>query len=616
MKDRHRIAIATAAAIVIAVAMAACAGQSESARVTSGPVAPEPAAPSAPEPPKPAGPASTAKAGEAGGARAADTGGKGAVEFALGAAPTPAPGARAAAATRAATPSASGLKAGFADDNRQFNYFVQFLEEYARGVEHRPIPIDERIVLKVVDSAGRSVPNADVRISGGGEVLAQGLSYADGTFIFFPLEHEATLSTYRAEVASGGRAQAIDIDRRGPRSVTVSLERPRAGFQRVPLDILFVLDTTGSMGEEIERLKTTIELINLNLASLSSKPRVRFGMVLYKDRGDEEYATRVVPFTENLAEFQAALAKVSAAGGGDTPEDLEAALGRAIHGVQWNRDGIRLAFVITDAPAHLDEYRPSYTYVDAVHDARRGGIKFFSVGTGGLPLEGELLLRQVAQYTCGKYIFLTYGERGESEGGSPGSVSHHTGANFQTDKLETIIIRFAKEELAHLTDQPLDQGDDFFEATRIAGEDKGDTLGKLFEMALGQLVDFSSARIPQGTRAATLPIVPAPDGLKLDAEYFSDSLIQALSRNKTFTTVERKDLQKILAELELQLSGLADEANAARVGRILGAEVLLSGTLYRKADSFELFLKLVRVETGEVLAVTKAKVDAKLGLSS
>jgi TolB-like protein len=379
-----------------------------------------------------------------------------------------------------------------------------------------------------------------------------------------------------------------------------------------------VLDTTGSMGDEIERLKTTIELINLNLSSLSSKPRVRFGMVLYKDRGDEEYATRVVPFTGDLDRFQAALAKVSADGGGDTPEDLEAALGQAIKGVSWNRDGVRLAFVITDAPTHLDEYEQSYTYVDAVHDARKLGIKFFSVGTGGLPLEGELVLRQVAQYTYGKYIFLTYGESGESEGGAPGSVSHHTGANFRTDKLETIIIRFAKEELAFLTNQPLQESEDYFQANRVANESKGDTLGKLFEMALGQLVDYSSERLASGTRAATLPLVPAPPegGLKLDAEYFSDSLIQALSRNKTFAMVERKDLQKILAELELQLSGLGDEANAARVGKLLGAEVLLSGTLYRRGDSFELFLKLVRVETGEVLAVTKARLDAKLGLSS
>jgi Mg-chelatase subunit ChlD len=535
--------------------------------------------------------------------------------------PPPAPGSRPAATAAperrpAAQPQASGLKAGFADDNKQFNYFVQFLEKYAGQAENRDIPIGERLVVRALDVDGKSIPNALVRVSAGGNALTEGLTYADGTFAFFPLEYPARAESYRVEVTSGGRTLTTEVRRRGERVVTVRFDRPRQPFQQVPLDILFVLDTTGSMGEEIERLKTTIELINLNLTSLSSKPRVRFGMVLYKDRGsDEEYRTRVVPFTDNLEQFQAALAKVEAGGGGDTPEDLEAALEQSIKGVRWNRDGIRLAFVITDAPAHLQEYRPAYTYVDAVHDARRAGIKYFSVGTGGLPLDGEMLLRQIAQYTYGKYIFLTYGESDESEGGAPGSVSHHTGANFQTDKLEAIIIRFAREELAYLTDQPLDQGEDYFEANRIADEKKGDTLDKLFEMALGQLVDYSSVRLAAGTRAATLPVVPAPEGLKLDAEYFSDSLVQALTRNKAFTAVERKDLQKILAELQLQLSGLADESNAARVGKIMGAEVLLSGTLYRKADTFELFLKLVRVETGEVLAVTKARIDIKLGLS-
>ncbi len=79
---------------------------------------------------------------------------------------------------------------------------------------------------------------------------------------------------------------------------------------------------------------------------------------------------------------------------------------------------------------------------------------------------GEFILRQISQYTQGRYIFLTYGERGESEGGKEGSVSHHTGANFQTDKLESIIIRFAKEELAYLTDQPLEEGEAYFDAKK------------------------------------------------------------------------------------------------------------------------------------------------------
>jgi hypothetical protein len=66
---------------------------------------------------------------------------------------------------------------------------------------------------------------------------------------------------------------------------------------------------------------------------------------------------------------------------------------------------------------------------------------------------------------------------------------------------------------------------------------------------------------------------------------------------KTFGIQERKDLQKVLGKLELQLSGLADEKQAARVGELLEAQELAIGKLYAKGGDYELFPKLVRVET-------------------
>jgi PBP1b-binding outer membrane lipoprotein LpoB len=79
--------------------------------------------------------------------------------------------------------------------------------------------------------------------------------------------------------------------------------------------------------------------------------------------------------------------------------------------------------------------------------------------------------------------------------------------------------------------------------------------------------------------------------------------------------VERKDLQKILKELAIQQTGLVDDGNAAKVGKMLGARMIISGVLYSKADAYEIFLKLLRVETGEVLSVNKLKIDKRLGLS-
>lgn len=81
-----------------------------------------------------------------------------------------------------------------------------------------------------------------------------------------------------------------------------------------------------------------------------------------------------------------------------------------------------------------------------------------------------------------------------------------------------------------------------------------------------------------------------------------------------FKTVERRDLQRLLEELELQLSGLVEPDGAARLGALLGAELLVTGSLYRRDGGYELNLRLVRVRTAEILSVTRAKIDPALGL--
>ncbi len=506
----------------------------------------------------------------------------------------------------------SGLKAGFADDNKQFNYFIDFLAKYASSARHYHINVRERIIIKAVDEMKKPLHNAQISVFGGNLLLAKGLTHSDGSFLFFPSEYGPAVREFKAEVMYQQKKSVFTFDREGKRDVLLQLPLARQTPARVGLDIVFVFDTTGSMGEEIERLKKTIELIYLNLSSIQGKPLVRFGMVLYKDRGDE-YITKVVPLTANLNEFEAALNEVEADGGGDLEEDLQSALYDTLHRIQWSNTAIRMGFIITDAPPHLD-YGQSFTYVNAMKSAREKGIKLFSVGTGGLDIKGEYVLRQISQYTGGKYIFLTYGEKGESEGGREGSVSHHTGANFQTDKLESIIIRFARDELNNVLDKKIEV-DEHFSAKKVDYEKNEETLRKLFGMAASQLVDYSSLNLQKKTPTSILPIEPSDPALKTTAEYFGEQLYFSLAKSEIFALVERKNLQGILKELELSMTGLADEANAAKVGKLLGAKLLVAGKLYKKKNEYELFLKLVRVETAEVLAVTKARLDFELGLS-
>ncbi len=508
-------------------------------------------------------------------------------------------------------PSQSGLRAGYADDNQQFNFFTSFLEQH-KNTPHYPLHIRERIHLTVLDKNGNAIPNARVQIFEQKRLLAEGRTYADGSFFIFPQEIKLKHDRFRAVIKTDRSEQKINLDRFGPRTIPVQMQTIRPDYAHIPLDLLFILDTTGSMGEEIERLKSTIELINLNLSALNIKPALRFGMVLYRDQSDD-YVTKAIPFTSDLDAFRTELQKVSADGGGDTPEDLQSALEVSLHKMKWNSDGLRLAFIITDATLHMD-YGQQFTYADAARKAKANAIKMFSVGTGGLNISGEYVLRQIAQYTYGKYIFLTYGEKGESEGGASGSVSHHTGTNFNAENLEAIIIRFAREELAHVSAVPVDDIQPWFEAKKTDDEAKQKTLMSLFTQAVRQLIDFSSIVIDKGTPAAVLPFDVSFDSQKNNAEYFYEQLLLSAAKDSVFKMVERKDLQSLTKEAGLRLSGLTKEDDAAKIGEFIGAELLITGKFYFKDGQYELFLKLLRVETAEVLSVTQIRIDPKLGL--
>ncbi len=143
-------------------------------------------------------------------------------------------------------------------------------------------------------------------------------------------------------------------------------------------------------------------------------------------------------------------------------------------------------------------------------------------------------------------------------------------------------------------------------------------MEKLFQKSLSQLVDYSSLRVAAGTRTGLLPIAAADQDTAATAEYSSEHLVLSLesseSLHKIFRQVERKDLQQLLSELELQFSGLADESQAPRIGALMGAELLTLGKLYLKEERYKLFLKLLRVENSEILSLTRAILDKRLGL--
>ncbi len=149
---------------------------------------------------------------------------------------------------------------------------------------------------------------------------------------------------------------------------------PAQNTQANKIDLVFALDTTGSMGGMIEAAKEKIWSIATNMAQAKSAPEIRIGLVAFRDRGDE-YVTKIVDLSSDLDSVYAKLMDFTAGGGGDTPESVNQALHEAVTKMSWSQssDAYKVIFVVGDAPAQMN-YRNDVKYPVSIKLARQKGI--------------------------------------------------------------------------------------------------------------------------------------------------------------------------------------------------------------------------------------------------
>ena len=132
------------------------------------------------------------------------------------------------------------------------------------------------------------------------------------------------------------------------------------------IDVVFVLDTTGSMSDLIQAAKEKIWSIASTMASAQQTPDIRIGLVAYRDRTDE-YVTKVVDLSDDLDSVYATLMDFHANGGGDTPESVNKALYDAVHAMSWSEQdqAYKVIFLVGDAPPHMDYNEVRYPEIIA-----------------------------------------------------------------------------------------------------------------------------------------------------------------------------------------------------------------------------------------------------------
>lgn len=215
------------------------------------------------------------------------------------------------------------------------------------------------------------------------------------------------------------------------------------------IDLVFVIDTTGSMSDEIREVKMHIKNVIEEVLEGTPKPNVSIGFVIYRDYPDEEqeYLYKIYSMTNDIDTVMKNLEEIIARGGGDYEEVVTIGLEVAINKLNWrisNGNGTegeiigydefqnpiyastgpikRMMVLIGDAPPRTKEYsgegtsiEPLPEYGENIEDAIKKNITIFTVSGSGMNQEGIQIWREIAQETDGEYEHLTYDRRNVNE---------------------------------------------------------------------------------------------------------------------------------------------------------------------------------------------------------
>ncbi len=338
------------------------------------------------------------------------------------------------------------LKWGEVDDNVLFEDFVEYYEEAQEkfGDAFTKIDVWGRFYLH---DAGKSwvLGGTMLRImdSEGKEYL---LSLDnDGEYYFYPSSYydaddqvnadQYTVSFEYAWVSYEETYSSTQAVRElPPVSWSVNTEAKK-------LQLAFVIDTTGSMSDQINKIKETIQSVSQRVKEWADGIDLEYGLVAYKDRSDR-YLTSSYQFTDDLEAYQTYLDKLSAQWGGDYEEDMNAWLEEAMEFLQRSdeQDTYWILILVADAPPHMD-YKQSYDYRVAMLRAVEQGVKIFPLASSGLDnTVGELIFRQIALITNATYIFITKGANG-------GTDFHVDEQSYSVESLDDLVVDIVLREI-------------------------------------------------------------------------------------------------------------------------------------------------------------------------
>lgn len=353
-------------------------------------------------------------------------------------------------------PAAGLLTSGEWNDNLHFDFLKNLLkngqqDDYSRFFKAWELTPFSRLAVHVgtgettVVSGSAigtvNVCNATVSVySASGDLLWQSRTDSKGmTYTFYRLTGGDSIPA-TVKVSSGSFSSEKEVtsaDLLDTAVLEVYLDTAQNAEKK--LDLMFVIDTTGSMGDEIMYLQKELEDVIKRVEAQNANIPVRLSCNFYRDLEDD-YVVRSNQFSSDIASQLILLNAEYADGGGDYEEAVELALEDAVNNHAWDDDSIKLMFMVLDAPPHnTDEVKAQLKAT--ITDAVAKGIRIIPIASSGVDKSTEFLLRTFAMTTGGTYTFLT------DHSGIGGSHIEPTIGDYEVENLNNMLVRIISEYL-------------------------------------------------------------------------------------------------------------------------------------------------------------------------
>lgn len=201
-------------------------------------------------------------------------------------------------------------------------------------------------------------------------VLGSALSLSVWAAVFMP----------RRTVVSTTPPPVVQVVPKKPLLTEPVVQKPSQN--RPVVDVVFVLDTTGSMSSLLDGAKKKVWELARFIAQGQPAPDLRIGLVAYRDEGDE-YVTKFFDLTDDLDGVYQNLSAFTAGGGGDTPEHVAKGLSEAVQRASWStsKNALKLIYLVGDAPPHTD-YQDGLNFRAIAMQAKERNIRINTVRCG------------------------------------------------------------------------------------------------------------------------------------------------------------------------------------------------------------------------------------------